>query len=395
MRLRNVLKKKLTITLIVGVLGLYPIKAIAETAFANTDWTLLHQVLILIKTQYVEKDLKDKDLIYGAVRGMLKGLDDPYSRFIEPKVFEDMTTNIEGEFYGVGIQIGLKDNWLTVIAPIEGTPADKAGIKSQDKIIKVDGKSTEGISTQEAVHMIRGERGTEVILSIKREGESLKDYPIVRDKIDLKSVNKKEIFDGIGYIQLTTFESGKTGRELKKALQKMEKEIKGVVIDLRNNGGGLLDQAVEVTSLFFSSGNKVVYTIDRYGEKQNFETIDMGYTFKKPMVVLVNKGSASASEIFAGAVQDHDRGTIVGEQTFGKASVQNVRPLSDGSAVLLTVAKYYTPNGRNIHEKGLKPDIVEKIPSATIEEIKDGSWEYSYQKDNQLQKSIAVLKENS
>jgi len=374
------------------LLGLYPIKLAADSVFAETDWTLLHQVLILIKTQYVEKDVKDKDLVYGAVRGMLRGLKDPYSRFIEPQVFEDMTVNVEGEFYGVGIQIGLKDSWLTVIAPIEGTPADKAGLKSQDRIIAIDGKSTEGVSIHEAVHWIRGERGTEVVLTVKRQDEELKDYSIVREKVDIKSINKKEIFDRIGYLQLTTFESGKTSRELRKELTDMESEIEGLILDLRNNGGGLLDQAIDITSLFMQSDIEVVYTIDRLGEKTDFKTYDLGYQFKKPLVVLINRGSASASEIFAGAVQDHKRGTLIGENTFGKASVQNVRPLSDGSAVLLTVAKYYTPEGRDIHEKGLEPDILEEIPTSAINELKTGTWEYSYEKDNQLQAALEVIK---
>lgn len=387
------IKKKVFIITLIILTGLFPLKLVADTVFADTDWTLLHQVLILIKTQYVEKKVEDKDLIYGAVKGMLRGLDDPYSRFIEPQVFEDMATNIQGEFFGVGIQIGLKDSWLTVIAPIEGTPADKAGLKSQDRIIAVDGKSTEGVSIHEAVHWIRGERGTEVVLTVKREGEDIKEYPIIRDKIDLKTINKSEIFEDIGYIQLTTFESGKTARELKRKLIEYEPQIKGLILDLRNNGGGLLDQAIEITSLFMKPDKEAVYTIDRFSEKTHFKTIEMGYRFKKPLVVLLNKGSASASEIFAGAVQDHNRGTLVGEQTFGKASVQNVKPLSDGSAVLLTVAKYYTPEGRDIHEKGLAPDVEEKIPTATIDELKAGTWEYSYEKDNQLQKAIEVLKE--
>lgn len=386
------IKKKFLVLVIIGLMLIFPIQLIAANIFADTDWSLLHQVLILIKTQYVEKNVEDQKLIYGALRGVLKALNDPYSRFIEPKAFEDMTTNIQGEFYGVGIQIGLKDDWLTVIAPMPGTPAEKAGLQAHDRIIAVDGKSTEGISIYEAVHLIRGERGTKVVLSIKREGEDLKDYSMLRDKVELKSVNKTEVFDQVGYIQLTTFESGKTAQELKNALIELDPKIKGLVVDLRNNGGGLLDQAIEITSLFISPNQEVVYTIDRFEKKTDFKTVKTDYLFKKPLVVLVNKGSASASEIFSGAVQDHQRGILLGEQTFGKASVQNIKPLSDGSAVLLTIAKYYTPKGQNIHQKGLTPDIEEKIPSSTITELRNGTWEYSYEKDNQLQRAIKEIK---
>jgi len=316
--------------------------------------------LSLIKKNYVE-EVDEKELVYGAIKGMLSTLD-PHSSFLPPEAFKEMKIDTKGEFGGLGIQIGIKNHILTIIAPIEDTPAYRAGLKAGDKIIKINGESTKNITLYEAVQKLRGPKGTKVTITILREGvDKPFDVTIVRDIIRIKSVKYKEIEKGIGYVKITQFQE-KTGRELKDALRELKKKgIYSLILDLRNNPGGLLKSAVDVSSQFLPQGKLVVYIKGRSGEKTEFRTRNGNEYFNAPMVVLVNEGSASASEIVAGALQDWRRALILGTQTFGKGSVQTVIPLSDGSALRLTTARYYTPKGRSIQTTGITPDIIEEL----------------------------------
>jgi carboxyl-terminal processing protease len=384
---RITLKTAVLIALFTFIIGLGT-QVLASKA--ETNWGILYQVLGIIRTQFVEKDIPDDQLIYGAVRGMLKALDDPYTRFVDPKGFEEMQIHLNGNFTGIGIQIGIKDDQLTVISPIEDTPAAKSGLKALDKIISINGKSTEDMSIEQAVSLIRGPKGSRVTLTIQRGTKNKpKDYTMLRETIKLKAVYKKKMLDDknkIGYIYLSTFESKESYQEMVDALKELDqKGMKSLILDLRNNGGGLLDEAIQIASIFIKDG-AVVHTVDRYGNKETFEVVDTQYTwYDKPIVVLVNGGSASASEILSGAILDDKRGILLGTKTFGKASVQNIRPLSDGSAVLVTVQKYQTPSGTNINKIGITPNITVEIPTATIEEaLNNPNYEYKEEKDNQL-----------
>lgn len=335
------------------------------------------EVLSLIQDKYV--DPKDpNDLMVGAIRGMMKTLD-PHSSYMTPEFYQEMQMETEGEFEGLGIEITIKDDYVTVISPIEESPAFKAGLKSGDKIIKVDGQTTKDMSIMDAVKLMRGKQGTSVVVTIFREGfEEPKDITIVRQTIHVRSVKSTLIENHFGYVKIRSFTKN-TSEELGEALRPFaEKKVKGLVLDLRNNPGGLLNQAVEVTSLFLPTGSLVVSTKGRV-EDQNMNFTAQGkLAFPEvPIVVLVNEGSASASEIVAGALQDVKRGVIVGKTSFGKGSVQTIYPLSDGSGLRLTTAHYFTPAGRLIQDKGIKPDIeVEPTyPSAKEETQKTGKTE--------------------
>ena len=345
------------------------------------------QVLTLVKNQYVDKNLDDTNLVYGSIRGLLASLNDPYSRFMEPKNYKEMRIRLKGSYSGIGIYIGMKDNQLTVISPISGTPADKAGLKSKDKIVAIDDKSTKDMSLDEAVSHIRGPQGSPVKLGIIRgTAKEAKDYVIKRDKIVIKSVEFKMLKDKIAYLKLTTFEKQDAPQEFSKALLQAHKEkAEGLIIDLRGNGGGLLDNAIQIGSMFIRQGS-IVQTVDRDGQK------DVKYSsgqilWWKPVVVLINEASASASEILAGALRDNKVAALVGAKSFGKASVQSVRVLQDDSAVLLTIAKYLTPNGEDISKKGIHPEYVVEIPTkeAELEEYEKAG------KDTQLDKAVEVI----
>ena len=318
------------------------------------------ETLSLVKKNYVEP-VDEKDLVYGAIKGMLNSLD-PHSSFMAPEHFKEMQIDTKGEFGGLGIQIGIKDKILTIISPIDDTPAFNAGVKAGDKIIKIDGESTKDITIHEAVTKLRGPKGTPVTITIVREGlEKPLDIKIVRDIIKLKSVKHKIIDETIGYIKITQFQE-KTAEDLRNALEEIEKKnINSLILDLRNNPGGLLKGAVDVSSLFLPSQKLVVYIKGRSGDKTEFKTVKGNRHFDYPMVVLVNQGSASASEIVAGAMQDWEKAVVLGTQTFGKGSVQTVIPLSDGSALRLTTARYYTPKDRSIQTTGITPDIIVKL----------------------------------
>lgn len=319
---------------------------------------LFSEVLNLVEDQYVEP-VDDGKLIRGAIKGMLQSLD-PHSTYMNPDEYKELQVETRGTFGGVGIEITIRDGVLTVVSPIEGTPADRAGIKANDQIIKINGESTKDMSITEAVKRLRGPEGTKVRITIIREGEPKPlEFEIVRALIHIQSVKFRTLEPGFGYIRIASFQSD-TAQQLRKALDTLEQEnkpIKGLIIDLRNNPGGLLEQAVQVSDEFIDSGI-IVYTKGRKEDQQmKFEARKNDKPHKYPIVVLVNGGSASASEIVAGALQDHKVALVLGEPTFGKGSVQTVIPLEDGSAVRLTTALYYTPSGRSIQAKGIEPDI--------------------------------------
>ena len=347
------------------------------------------QVLDIVKNDFVNKDVDDQKLVYGSIRGLLASLDDPYTRFMEPKSYKEMRIRMSGSYSGIGIYIGIKDNKLTVISPIEGTPAYDAKLKSGDKILIVDDKSTVDMALEEAVSLIRGPKGTAVKLGILRKGwKDTKDFDIVRRKIKIKSLSSKLIKPNIAYIKLTTFENLNGTNEFEKALRKY-KDAAGLIIDVRGNGGGLLQNAVDIGSMFIPRG-AIVQTVDREGRREVLESTGR-VLWKKPVVVLINESSASASEILAGALRDHNVATLVGTHSFGKASVQNVRRLNDGSAVLVTIAKYLTPNGSYINKIGITPEVVVLVPTLEAEDFLETETDEE-DVDVQLDKAIEIIK---
>jgi len=315
------------------------------------------QVLDLIEKNYVQ-EVNRTDLIHGAIEGMLNSID-PHSTYIDLEKFKMMQEEFQGEFGGIGIQIGVRDKRLTVIAPIEDTPADKAGLKAGDIIVEIDGVSALDISLEEAVSKIRGPKGKAVELTIlHKDSQAPEKVSIVRGIIPLVSVKTKELEPGYLHVRLTDFKANTTD-DLHRGLQEYatKHELKGIVLDLRNNPGGLLNQAISVTDTFLRDG-LIVYTQGRDPKSRKDEMASRQATdVSCPVVVLINSGSASASEIVAGALQDRKRAILIGERTFGKGSVQSIMPLSDGSAVKLTIALYYTPSGRSIQASGIEPDL--------------------------------------
>jgi carboxyl-terminal processing protease len=317
-------------------------------------------VIDIVKKNYVDT-VKDRDLVYNAIKGMVESLD-PHSSFLTPEMFKDMQTETKGQFGGIGIEITVKDGFPSVITAIEDTPAYKAGLKTGDFIVKIDSKPTKNMSLVDVVKLIRGQKGKPVTLTIMREGFDLpKDFQVMRDVILVKSVKYRMLDDKYGYIRITQFQE-RTGKDLNTAIDDLRKSakggLKGLLVDLRNNPGGLLDQAVEVSDKFMSDG-LITYIEGRKSEQRiNYSAKKKGDDFTGPLVVLVNEGSASASEIVAGALQDSKKAIIVGTKSFGKGSVQTIIPLGDGSAVRLTTARYFTPSGRSIQAEGINPDIV-------------------------------------
>ncbi len=323
------------------------------------------EVLTQVQKSYVD-ETKAKDLVQGAIRGMLSTLD-PHSAYMTPEMYKEMQVETKGEFGGVGIQIGVKENRLAVIAPIEGTPAYRAGVKAGDFITKVNDETTKDLTLMDAVQKMRGPKGSKVNLTIQREGtpEPLQ-FTLVRDTIKIESV-KSKVLDNIGYVRLTQFQES-TGRDLSKVLKQFkEQKLQSTILDLRNNPGGLLTASVEVSEQFLPGGKLVVYTKGRESKKDEWIAKGKDQMDDSPMIILINEGSASASEIVAGALQDYGRAVIVGTTSFGKGSVQTILPLGDGSGLRLTTAKYYTPKGRSIQSTGITPDIVVKAqPPATV-----------------------------
>ncbi len=371
-----------------------------QQAFAYSPDELYLDVWKLINKKYVDQTNNQQDWnrwrykyegklltnedAYVAIDTMLASLNDPYTKFLDPKEFAEETASIKGSLKGIGIQISVKDGKLMVIAPIEGSPAEKAGIIADDEILEIDGESTKGISIDKAADKIRGEKGTTVTLNIKR-GDTVKKYSVVRDEIEIKAVSTKlpdgnttVIPDEIQYIRISSFISKHVAEDVSKILMTSKKK-KGYIIDLRSNPGGLLTNAIFISKMLLQN-SIIVSTVDRDGYKQ---TERAGYTTltHAPIVVLINKGSASASEILSGALKDNGRATIIGDQSFGKGLVQEINRLPEGSGVNITIQRYLTPNGTDIHKKGITPDILVKL---TDEDIKNKN-------DAQLKKAVEVL----
>ena len=334
-----------------------------DTAATYENLRLFTEVLSIVQSQYVD-EVAPKDIIYNAIKGTLRGLD-PHSSFLDPEMYREMQVETSGSFGGLGIEITLRDDVLTVVAPIEGTPAYRAGIQPGDRILKIEGLTTKDMQLSDAVKRMRGKPGSKITITIVREGwTEPKDFFITREQIRVHSVRANQLEPGIEYVKLRQFQE-QTANDLETSLDKYVKEgkIQGLVLDLRNNPGGLLTSAVEVTEKFLESGKLVVYTEGRVrNQNMRFSSNAKRVFSDFPIVVLVNQGSASASEIVAGALQDWGRAVVIGTQSFGKGSVQTIIPLSDGSGLRLTTAKYFTPKGRSIHGKGITPDIIVEVP---------------------------------
>jgi len=361
--LKGTLLGLLALTVLWGIVGSGTVPAsTAGDQGMYKNLKTFNEILDIIENNYVE-EVEPQKVMEGAIQGMIRSLD-PHSVYLSPEMYRELQVDTKGVFGGLGIEITMKNDVLTVVSPIEDTPAFIAGIKSDDRIVAIDGKSTQGMNIMEAVQKLRGPKGSEVTISVMREGlVKPKDYPIVRDIIKVRSVKYERMEGDIGYLRISSFNEN-TFDEVVKALKEMTSNkdpLKGLVVDLRNNPGGLLDQAVYVSDVFLKKGN-IVSTKGRIpSSDKSYEARDDGNELSCPMAVLINRGSASASEIVAGALRDNGRALLVGTQTFGKGSVQAVIPLNDGSALKLTTAKYYTPNGTSIQATGILPDILVEL----------------------------------
>jgi carboxyl-terminal processing protease len=368
-----------------------------DRAATYENLKLFTDVLAIIQNQYVD-ETEPREVIYGAVRGMLRSLD-PHSSFMDPESYREMQVETSGSFGGLGIEITIRDDQLTVVAPIEGTPAHRAGVQSGDRIVRIEGLVTKDMNLTEAVKKMRGPKGTKVTITILRDGvRDPFDVTLVREVIQVQSIKSQEIEPGIGYIRIRQFQE-RTAQDLIAIVEKLEKtgRLGGLIIDLRNNPGGLLSAAVEVSEEFLGDGKLVVYTEGRVrNQNMRFTAHAKKAVTDVPLVVLVNHGSASASEIVAGAIQDHGRGVVLGQQTFGKGSVQTIIPLPDGSGLRLTTARYFTPKGRSIHGKGITPDITIEPPKEEPGAVRPSGPPPSeaelQKKDIQLQRAIEILK---
>ena len=376
--------------------------AISSNVQAATPVEMYDNVWRLINTKYVDQTNNEQDWkkwrhkydnmiqtdedAYVAIDTMVASLNDPYTKFLNPKEFLEETSSIKGSLKGIGIQIGMKDGKLMVIAPIEDTPAEKAGLLADDEILAIDGKSTKGITVDKAADQIRGEEGTQVTLLIKRKGlEEPKSFTITRAEIEIKSVTQKvptdmTVPDDICYIRLSSFSSRNASKEVRDIILN-NPDKKSFILDLRSNPGGLLSNAIYISDMFLNGGD-IVSTVDRDGYKETQKASSALLT-TKPLVVLLNKGSASASEIFSGAMKDNKRAVLVGTQSFGKGLVQEINKLPNNSGINITIQKYLTPNGTDIHKKGITPDVLVEL---TDEQIKNKD-------DAQLKKAIEIAHE--
>ncbi len=356
------------------------------------DETFNHQNWAMVRQKVLQKPLKDSLSAYGAIQKMLKSLDDPFTRFLDPEHYRSLQVNTSGELTGVGLQIALnsQSGKLEVVAPIADSPAEKAGIKARDRIVKIEGISTENLTLDEAAAKMRGPSGTLVTLMIERDGEGEKEFRVVRSRIALNPViaelDSSKQGMPIGYLRLTQFNAN-ASMELAHAITSLEKKgAAAYILDLRNNPGGLLQSGIEIARLWLDSGT-IVYTVNRQGIQGSFEASGSALT-TDPLVILVNQGTASASEILAGALQDNSRAQLVGETTFGKGLIQSLFELSDGSGLAVTIAKYETPKHRDIHKLGIKPDKEILQHPITREQI-------GTQDDLQYQAAVELLAKNS
>jgi len=393
---------KLTVLVItITAVSILPFSPLQDRAIAKSpdykELRLFRQVMRIVQKNYV-KDVDDKELIQGAINGMLQSLD-AHSSFLTEDLFKELQVETKGEFGGLGSEITLDNGVLTIVSPIEDTPAYKAGLQPGDKIIKIDGESTKNITLLKAVKKMRGPKGTKITLTIMRDGfKKYKDFSVNRDIIHVKSVKSQLIEPNYPYIRVVNFQES-TESDLKAAVKNFggDKDIKGMIVDLRNNPGGLLDQAVKVANLFIDDG-LIVYTDGRVkDQRMEFRATRGGTHYKFKLAVLINEGSASASEIVAGAVQDYDRAVILGTKSFGKASVQTIIPLEDGSGLRLTTAYYYTPLGRHIQKTGIQPDVdlkQELEKQADDEEAADSKGNNKKKKKNRFpQPTVDVEKD--
>jgi len=350
-----------------------------SAAFNNT---LFKQVWTIIQDDYVDKGkLVDKDLFYGALAGFVNGVGDPYTVFLDPETTKDFEDQISGQFQGIGAEIDMRDGVIIIVAPLPDTPAARAGLQPQDKIFAVDGKEVFGMSVDDVVRLIRGEKGTIVKLLIASGEEDPREVSIMREVIEIKSVKWTFRDDGIAYVKINAFNEDTNALFDKFIKEAKTKELKGLILDLRNNPGGLLDASLQISANWlkkklilvekFGDGNEMKYDSDNNAPLENYKT-----------VVLVNQGSASASEIVAGALQDNKAATIIGKKTFGKGSVQTLKKLPDGSSVKITIAKWLTPSGRSISDEGVSPDVVVEITKKDVDD----------KKDPQLEKAVELLK---
>lgn len=360
----------LTIGLLIGLLiaGSHQVLAKRDSTVFDlplSDIQLFTDIYARIKKDYVE-EVGDDKLLEGAIRGMLGSLD-PHSSYLSQDEFKELQIGTTGEFGGLGIEVGMENGFVRVISPIEDTPADRAGVQAGDLIIKLDETEVKGLTLNEAVKLMRGKRGSEILLTVVREGEAKPiEIPVTRDVIRVKSVRSRILEPGYGYIRISSFQS-KTTRNViaavDKLLNKSDQNLSGLILDLRNNPGGVLTGAVGVSDIFLEDGELIVFTKGRVDDAElNYSASTNDSLQGAPVVILINEGSASASEIVAGALQDHNRAVIMGQKSFGKGSVQTILPLKENAALKLTTARYYTPSGKSIQSEGIVPDIlVEEI----------------------------------
>jgi carboxyl-terminal processing protease len=352
----------------------------------KVDFSLFWNVWNLLKEKHIDRDkLNAQEMVYGSISGMLKATGDPYTAFFNPEESQSFFQDIEGSFEGIGAELGIKDEILTVIAPLENSPAQKSGLRSGDKIIKVDDKLVADFTVDQAVKLIRGKKGTTVKLIILHDGDQKTSEIIVtRDRIELKSVELEFKERNIAYVKINKF-SENTDKEFNQTVNSIiSQKSQGMILDLRNNPGGLLDKSVEIASQIISRGKIIVTEEDSLGNKENIYTSGGDRLSYLPMVVLINEGSASAAEILAGALKENRNIKLVGQKTFGKGTVQELKNLSDGSSVKITIAKWLTPDGNYIMEKGILPDV----------EVEFTEEDYKNKKDPQLDKAVEILKEN-
>ena len=394
--MRNIMKKSI---IFFGAFLFLSGWVIRDNVFAYSPTDLYDNVWRLINNKFVDQSNNQQDWAkwrhkydnqirtnedaYVAINTMVASLNDPYTKFLDTKEFAEETSSIKGSLKGIGIQIAVKDGKLMVIAPIEDTPAEKAGLLADDEILEIDGVSTKGITVDKAADKIRGKEGTQVTLLVKRKDNPPKKYVITREEIEIKSISQKlptdvKLPNDFCYIRLSSFISRNAATEFGNILNN-NRDKKGFIIDLRSNPGGLLTNAIYISDMFLDGGT-IVSTVDRDGYKET-QRASAGVYTKKPVVVLINKGSASASEIFSGAMKDNHRAIIIGEQSFGKGLVQEINKLPYESGINITIQKYLTPNGTDINKKGITPDIEVKL---TEEDVKNKN-------DLQLKKAIEVL----